>query len=470
MTPFWGKVFCACVLVASAFLFLFQLNARPFWDYDEAIFAQVNRETVQSENPLILTYLGKPFFEKPPLYFWLSMATDRIFNQPELSYRLPAALFGILSIALVMLITLTITGSLFASGLAGLALLTIGPFIDEGRQVRLDVPAIAMILLGVYSFLKGLKKPMWFLGIGVSLALGFLFKSVVGLLGVLFILIWSLFYRDFRWLKNRYFWAGLALGGGLLGLWFGYETYYFGATFWNTHFAWYIFGLAVGGVVTTELTGFAYVRYVFYYLAPWSWVFVAAFVWTSIKYKQVSERHAPIIIFGLTSLAILALFTIASAKYYRYLLPSYPFIAITVALAIYAFLQEKRSRLRISLVALLFATASVNTYLYSSHAYSMLLVNDLITKEEADIGLFLARPENTDEIYTYQHDYWDTIRYYSGGRMIRGIELDQILDKPFFLVMPRPLFYKHSPFPPELDAHFTSLYGGEIVVLLHFTP
>ena len=467
--PFWGKVFCAGVLVASTFLFLFQLNARPFWDYDEAIFAQVNRETVQSENPLILHYLGKPFFEKPPLYFWLGIATDKIFNQPELSYRLPAALFGILSILLVMLITFAVTGSFLASGLSGLALLTIGPFVEEGRQVRLDIPAIAMILLCVYSFLRGLKKPVWFLGIGVGLALGFLFKSVVGLLGVLFIVIWSLFYRNFTCLKNSYFWSALALGAGLLGTWFAYETYSFGAVFWSTHFAWYILGLAVGGVVSTGIASSDYAQYLLRYLAPWSVVFPAALAWAALRYKKHHEESRLILIFGLMALAILTLFALAQAKYFRYLLPSYPFIAMAIALGVYAFLREKNSKLRVALVALLFLAASVNSVYYVFHFYEPLRINDLITKEETDIGRMLAQPENNADVYTYRYDYWDTIRYYSGGRTIEAIQVDQLLDKPFLLILKRPL-YDIGPFEGELLTHLTTEYMGTALVMLHFTP
>jgi 4-amino-4-deoxy-L-arabinose transferase-like glycosyltransferase len=136
---------CIGVIIASLALFFFQLGAKPFWDYDEAIYANVVHDTLQSGDFLTPHFGDGPWFEKPPLSFWLSIEINKVFHNPEFSYRLTAAMAGILSVIMVMLIAYEISGDLFIAAIAGLILLTTGTFLEAGREFRLDIPAIAMI-------------------------------------------------------------------------------------------------------------------------------------------------------------------------------------------------------------------------------------------------------------------------------------------------------------------------------------
>src|SRR5262245_6266245 len=102
------KSIITLVIVAACFLFLYNLGSKPFWDYDEATYAMVTVDTLQTGQPWTLYIQPNAWFEKPPLYFWMSMVLDRVIHHPELSYRLTAALAGIASILLTMLIVFEI--------------------------------------------------------------------------------------------------------------------------------------------------------------------------------------------------------------------------------------------------------------------------------------------------------------------------------------------------------------------------
>src|SRR5262249_44204524 len=125
-----AKSIAAAILVVACFLFLFNLGAKPFWDYDEATYAMVIKDTLHSGQPLTLRLEPNTWFEKPPLIFWTSAIADSVFHHPEFSYRLTAAIAGIVSVLLVMLILYEIRRDILIACLGGLILLTTGAYIE----------------------------------------------------------------------------------------------------------------------------------------------------------------------------------------------------------------------------------------------------------------------------------------------------------------------------------------------------
>lgn len=469
-----GVALCFAVILAAAILFLLNLGEKPFWDYDEAIYANVIHDTVQSGNNVTPHLAGEPWFEKPPLLFWLSMAADDIFHQPEFSYRLTAALAGIISIGLTMLITYEVSGNLLVAALAGLILLTTGTFLEAGREVRTDIPAIAMVLLSVYSFVRGLRSPMWFIGIGLGLALGVLFKSVIGLLSLPFLLFWLFYNRDVRWLRSRYVWMSTALFFLIVSPWYVYESSQYGQSFWNaslgenlTHFS--------KSILKQSYSSNDYINYFLTYAAPWSDLFVLLVIWLGVNSKQYrSLRMRDIFAFASTALFLFLFFLFASTKILTYLLPVYPFVAIALALAI-GYLAEqfvkKQYVIRsgFMLLCILCAFGVWVTYNFGFHIFPYVAVNDLIASEETAAAEIIAQQPKQLDVYSYQYDYYDTIEYYSGRRAIKGMTDDQVLDEPFLLLVAKPYMDWHK-FPNELQAHLATLYQGQTLILYEFKP
>jgi 4-amino-4-deoxy-L-arabinose transferase-like glycosyltransferase len=49
----YRKSIAAFILLATCFLFLYNLGAKPFWDYDEATYAMVAKDTLATGQPCI---------------------------------------------------------------------------------------------------------------------------------------------------------------------------------------------------------------------------------------------------------------------------------------------------------------------------------------------------------------------------------------------------------------------------------
>ncbi|MGA7953035.1 MAG: glycosyltransferase family 39 protein, partial [Gloeobacterales cyanobacterium] len=65
---------------------------------DEGYYAQMAREIYLSGNWLAPTFLGNPYFEKPPLNQWLIATSYTLFGVSEWSARFPSTLAAILGV------------------------------------------------------------------------------------------------------------------------------------------------------------------------------------------------------------------------------------------------------------------------------------------------------------------------------------------------------------------------------------
>jgi 4-amino-4-deoxy-L-arabinose transferase-like glycosyltransferase len=87
----------AALLACIALLPL--LGRRLLGDWDEGIYAEVAREMLNGSFPgggwIVPHWNGHPWFEKPPLDFWLTALAYRIFGVSEFSARLVSAAAGI---------------------------------------------------------------------------------------------------------------------------------------------------------------------------------------------------------------------------------------------------------------------------------------------------------------------------------------------------------------------------------------
>jgi len=65
-------------------------------DPDEGLHAAIAQEMAEKGDWLTPRLLGKPFFDKPILYFWAEAASRRVLGMHEAAVRLPGLLCGLL--------------------------------------------------------------------------------------------------------------------------------------------------------------------------------------------------------------------------------------------------------------------------------------------------------------------------------------------------------------------------------------
>lgn len=85
------------VVIASLFFIPF-LGATHLFDWDEINFAESSREMIMTGNYAIPQINFQPFWEKPPLFFWLQVLSMKMFGINEFAARFPNAVCGIVTL------------------------------------------------------------------------------------------------------------------------------------------------------------------------------------------------------------------------------------------------------------------------------------------------------------------------------------------------------------------------------------
>lgn len=85
------------LFIAIAAFYLWGLGLFPLVGPDEPRYAQVAREMLQRRDFVTPTLGGLPWFEKPPLLYWLMMLSYRVFGVTEYAARLGPAVCGLVT-------------------------------------------------------------------------------------------------------------------------------------------------------------------------------------------------------------------------------------------------------------------------------------------------------------------------------------------------------------------------------------
>ena len=88
------------IVIGAALLFIPFLGATHLFDWDEINFAESSREMLVTGNYSIPQINFQPFWEKPPLFFWLQVISMKIFGVNEFAARFPNAICGIITLLL----------------------------------------------------------------------------------------------------------------------------------------------------------------------------------------------------------------------------------------------------------------------------------------------------------------------------------------------------------------------------------
>jgi Dolichyl-phosphate-mannose-protein mannosyltransferase len=203
------------LLVAfCGFLFFYGLGAFGLLGADEPRYAQVAREMLSRSDWVTPTLQGKPWLEKPPLYYWQAMLAFHMVGVTDVAARLPAALDATLLIVVVYLFLRRfrpgseLDGALITASCVGI--------VGFAHAAATDMPLAAtfsIALLAWYAWYAS-RSRIYLAAFYVFLALGTLAKGPVApALAAVIILLFITIKRD--WLLMR---ATLWIPGILLYL------------------------------------------------------------------------------------------------------------------------------------------------------------------------------------------------------------------------------------------------------------
>ena len=262
------KIALWLVLVLSAFLMLTNLGGGSLSSWDEAFYAEVSREMMLSGNLMELTWSGSDWYDKPPLYMWVTNIFYKIFGVNEFSARLFSALSGIG----VIIVTFLFSRRLFSPRvglLAAIILLSTYHFAWFSRMGHLDVTFTFFCLCSIYSFVLSEEKPVWLMCSAFWLALAFMTKGAAIFTVPAAIMIYVFVRRKPEMLLNRYTLFGLVIFS-IVGLsWFIAEYIHYGQVFIDGHFAKHMVSRSQTSMDGHAGTWLTYINAVLYKGKPW---------------------------------------------------------------------------------------------------------------------------------------------------------------------------------------------------------
>lgn len=192
------------ILTAILLLRLLTLGAYPLTDTTEARYGEIVRKMAELGDWVTPWFdYGVPFWGKPPLAFWLSALSAKLFGVTEFALRLPSFLLGLGMLGLVALMPRHHRGRDNAL-IAMLALASGALFFVASGAVLTDTALAFTVTLAMAAFWRGVADPathstLWRHLLFVALGLGLLAKGPVAMiLAGAPIVVWTIAVRRFR--------------------------------------------------------------------------------------------------------------------------------------------------------------------------------------------------------------------------------------------------------------------------------
>ena len=335
------RLWLALLLLGTALLSFWSLGSLPLVDVDEPVYGQVGKEMARSGVSGWLTphYGGLPWFDKPPLFYWLTALSMRCFGVTEFAARFPSALLAVGLVAVTYALARRAYPQAPRTALwAGFVLATNVQFFLLARAAVTDMTlalTLTAALLALYAWTQT-DRGRWIVLAGVMTGLAALTKGPVALvlIGVQTIAFLCLT-RQARRLLSPALWGGFALCL-VVGLpWFllmihlhgklfidGFleannVTRYLQAEHKETSPVWFFLPVLLGGFF------------------PWSLTLPGALALAWQQGREARQEQAtddPALFLGLWVALVFVFFSASQSKLITYIFPLYPAAAVLVGL------------------------------------------------------------------------------------------------------------------------------------------
>ena len=333
------------LLVFVSLLFLVGLEKRHLWDADEPRVAGISAEMARTKDLVVPRLNGRPFIEKPPLYFWAASTAFRLFGENTYVARLISALSATFCVVIIFLLALSMNFSTRGAFMSGFVLATSAGFWSLGRTCLIDMTLCLFITAAMASFYQVVRsargRVLWYIIFVFSMGCAVLTKGLIGLaIPVSAIVVWLILEKEFSW--RRWFalltCIILCCIPYLVWLWLlyidmGKDAVY--ETFWINNFRRFI------GKYPQHLAPF------YYYLTkfpakflPWTF-FLPLAGFLVIRQARKRDKTNPSIFILIWFAVPFVMLSVAAAKRGLYLLPIYPAASLAVGYTVDMVLSDK---------------------------------------------------------------------------------------------------------------------------------
>lgn len=348
----WIDLILPTVLVLlSIVLIYWDLGSTTLVDWDEAIYATVSKNMARSREYLVPTLNGVTnFFEKPPLYMWITAPMINLFGIDSFSPRFWSAFFGVAGV----LVTYFLAREMFdrLSGfLAGLVLVTTFHYLRFSKMAMLDITLTFFMTMSILLFWLGKRRGIFLILSGLALGLGFMTKGVVSFLVLPPLMV--ILFSDFRTYSRKYLLSFCLSFLAVTLPWHGYLVFRFGNDFINPYFGYHV-GARFGSDVERKTEPFwLYIAVIRNSLRLWYPLLPLAFIWLvgqlwlgkpprSLKryLEELLAKRKSFLLLLAWFLAIFLPLSIAHSKLIWYIVPIYPVTAIMIGALLAAVIRR----------------------------------------------------------------------------------------------------------------------------------
>jgi 4-amino-4-deoxy-L-arabinose transferase-like glycosyltransferase len=226
----------AILIALAVLLHLGTIGIGDLYSETEGQYAAAAREMIQTGQYLLPTNDSIPRLQKPPLLYWLIIASYKLFGIHTAATRVPIALAVVATVILTFLIAERLA-DYWRGFAAGLIYLTLSGTFIFGRIVMPEPLFSAFFAGAIYCGLAGFQqrrqRRAWFAGFWICAALACLTKGPHGLVlpaatfGVL-----AIFYREARMrFRPLLWWPYLLLFVAVIGPWYIWVEMHFDGAF-----------------------------------------------------------------------------------------------------------------------------------------------------------------------------------------------------------------------------------------------
>jgi 4-amino-4-deoxy-L-arabinose transferase-like glycosyltransferase len=269
---------------------------------------------------------GVPWFEKPPLMYWLAGLGYAIFGVNEWSARFPSALGATICVFLVYWCGRRLWHRTAGVLAAAIMASSIG-FFAFARAASMDMPLTACLTMALVFFLigyndQGPNRRKWFYAFYASLGLGSLAKGPVAFALPAISLAAFLFFRG-KWSEwKTWHPRGILLGLGVALPWYVICTLANGSEFFNVFFINQNFERFTSAIHGHERPFYFFVPVLLLLTFPWTFLLIPAVRRRFGKNEQILFWWAivPFVVFSLSG-----------SKLPGYILPMVPPISLLCA-------------------------------------------------------------------------------------------------------------------------------------------
>jgi 4-amino-4-deoxy-L-arabinose transferase-like glycosyltransferase len=330
------------LLLTAILLIFIGIGLRDPWPADEPRFALIAKEMVESGQWFFPARAEELYPDKPPVFMWSIAIFYWITGSLRLSFLLPSALSGLLTVFLVYDIGKRLWDKKIGL-IAGWLLLFSFQFLLQSKTAQIDATVCAFITIGCYGILRFCLvdgQYRWYAIAWFFMGIGVITKGV-GFLPLLMLIPYAIYRfktRGNTHVAMKPWWAWLAgplIMLGAIGLWF-MPMLIIVASSDNVVYELYRDNILFTQTVTRYTDSWHHLKPAWYYVTsviPIFWLPLSLLLPWLIKpwVAAVKQADARVILPIGWVLLVLIFFSISPGKRGVYILPALPMLALSIA-------------------------------------------------------------------------------------------------------------------------------------------